>query len=32
LPELPLRLTGDLFVPVDIEAACMEACCRRRLL
>jgi hypothetical protein len=31
LPTLPLRLTGDLFVPVDFEAAYMEACRRRRL-
>jgi hypothetical protein len=32
LPVLPLRLTGDLFVPVDFEAAYLEACRRRRLL
>jgi hypothetical protein len=32
LPLLPLRLTGDLFVPVDFEAAYQEACCRRRLI
>ena len=32
LPELPLRLTGDLFVPVDFEAAYQEACRRRRLI
>jgi hypothetical protein len=31
LPELPLRLTGDLFVPVDFEATYQEACRRRRL-
>jgi hypothetical protein len=31
LPVLPLRLTGDLFVPVDFEAAYQEACRRRRL-
>jgi hypothetical protein len=31
LPELPLRLTGDLFVPVDFEAAYQEACRKRRL-
>lgn len=31
LPTLPLRLTGDLFVPVDFEAAYQEACQRRRL-
>jgi hypothetical protein len=30
LPVLPLRLTGDLFVPVDFEAAYQEACRRRR--
>ena len=28
LPELPLRLTGDLFVPVDFEATYQEACRR----
>jgi Protein of unknown function (DUF4058) len=31
LPTLPLRLTGDLFVPVDFEAAYQDACRRRRL-
>jgi hypothetical protein len=31
LPTLPLRLTGDLFVAVDFEAAYLEACRRRRL-
>jgi hypothetical protein len=31
LPLLPLRLTGDLFVPVDFEATYQEACWRRRL-
>jgi hypothetical protein len=31
LPVLPLRLTGDLFVPVDFESAYVEACRRRRL-
>ncbi len=31
LPTLPLRLTGDLFVPVDFEATYQEACHRRRL-
>jgi hypothetical protein len=31
LPELPSRLTGDLFVPVDFEASYQEACRRRRL-
>ena len=29
LPTLPLRLTGDLFVPVDFETAYQEACRRR---
>ncbi|MEO2090099.1 MAG: DUF4058 domain-containing protein [Gemmataceae bacterium] len=31
LPELPLRLAGDYFVPVDFEAAYQEACRRRRI-
>ena len=31
LPIMPLRLTGDLFVPVDFEATYQEACRRRRL-
>jgi hypothetical protein len=31
LPVLPLRLTGDLFVPVDFEASYQETCRRRRL-
>lgn len=31
LPTMPLRLTGDLFVPVDFEAAYQETCKRRRL-
>lgn len=31
LPTLPLRLTGDQFVPVDFDAAYQEACRRRRL-
>ncbi len=31
LPTLPLRLTGDSFVPVDFEASYQEACRRRRL-
>jgi hypothetical protein len=31
LPTLPLRLTGDLFVPVDFQATYHEACRRRRL-
>jgi hypothetical protein len=32
LPVMPLRLTGDLFVPVDFEATYMETCQRRRAL
>jgi hypothetical protein len=32
LPVMPLRLTGDLFVPVDFEAAYLETCRRRRLI
>ena len=31
LPTLPLRLTGDLSVPVDLEASYAEACARRRI-
>lgn len=31
LPTMPLRLTGDTFVPVDFEAAYTEACQRRRI-
>src|SRR5262245_10222827 len=31
LPTLPLRLTGDLFIPVDFEATYQEACRHRRL-
>ena len=31
LPLLPLRLTGDLFIPVDFEATYLEACRRRNL-
>jgi hypothetical protein len=31
LPTMPLRLTGDLFVPVEFEEAYQEACRRRRL-
>ena len=31
LPTMPLRLTGDLFVPVDLEASYAEACQRRRI-
>ncbi len=32
LPVMPLRLTGDLFVPVDFEATYQEACRRRRII
>ena len=32
LPTMPLRLTGELFVPVDFEAAYTEACRRQRLI
>lgn len=32
LPTMPLRLTGDLFVPVEFEAAYMETCRRRRVI
>jgi hypothetical protein len=32
LPTMPLRLTGDLFVPVEFEETYMETCRRRRLL
>jgi hypothetical protein len=31
LPVLPLRLTGDMFVPVDFETTYQEACRRRRM-
>jgi hypothetical protein len=31
LPTLPLRLTGDLFVPVDFDATYSEVCRRRHL-
>ena len=31
LPTMPLRLTGDLFVPVDFETSYQETCRRRRL-
>ena len=31
LPIMPLRLTGDLFVPVDFETSYQEACNRRRM-
>ena len=32
LPTMPLRLTGDLFVPVEFEKTYMEACRSRRLI
>jgi hypothetical protein len=32
LPTMPLRLVGDIFVPVELEATYTEACRRRRLL
>lgn len=32
LPTMPLRLTGDEFVPVDFETTYTEACRRRRLI
>ncbi len=32
LPTMPLRLTGDLFVPVEFEATYLETCRQRRLL
>jgi hypothetical protein len=31
LPVVPLRLTGDDFVPVDLESTYSETCRRRRL-
>ncbi len=31
LPVMPLRLTGDLFVPVDFETSYQETCRKRRL-
>ena len=31
LPTMPLRLTGDLFVPVDFESPYQKTCRRRRL-
>ncbi|HEY8503685.1 MAG TPA: DUF4058 domain-containing protein, partial [Gemmataceae bacterium] len=31
LPTLPLRLTGDRFVPVDFETTYQETCRRRRI-
>jgi hypothetical protein len=32
LPTMPLRLTGDIFVPVELEPTYMETCRRRRLI
>ncbi|MBX9626703.1 MAG: DUF4058 domain-containing protein [Gemmataceae bacterium] len=32
LPTMPLRLVGDLFVPVELELTYTEACRRRRLI
>jgi hypothetical protein len=32
LPTMPLRLTGDYFIPVDFEATYTEACRRRQLI
>jgi uncharacterized protein DUF4058 len=32
LPTMPLRLTGDLFVPVELEATYLETCRQRRLI
>jgi hypothetical protein len=32
LPTLPLRLTGDLMVPVDFETTYMDVCRGRRML
>jgi hypothetical protein len=31
LPTMPLRLTGDLFVPVELEITYTETCRKRRL-
>ncbi len=31
LPTLPLRLTADLFVPLELESTYMETCRKRRL-
>jgi Protein of unknown function (DUF4058) len=31
LPTMPLRLTGDLFVPVEFEATYQETCRKRRI-
>jgi Protein of unknown function (DUF4058) len=32
LPRMPLRLTGDHFVPVEFEATYLETCRQRRLI
>jgi len=32
LPTMPLRLTGDLFVPVEFEVTYLETCRQRRLI
>lgn len=32
LPTMPLRLTGDLFVPIQFEVTYFETCRRRRLV
>jgi hypothetical protein len=32
LPTMPLRLTGDMFVPVEFEATYLETCRQRRLI
>jgi len=32
LPTVPLRLTGDVFIPVEFETAYTEACRTRRLI
>lgn len=32
LPLLPLAISAELCMPVDLEATYMDACCRRRLI
>ena len=32
LPTMPLRLTRDVFVPVEFEAAYQETCKKRRVI
>jgi hypothetical protein len=32
LPTMPMRLTGDLFIPVDFERTYTETCRQRRLI